>query len=111
MCWAAALYSGPNGPQHCRNRNAGVRLREVMEAVEDSVPHGSCILQNHSEVGRNCSACPVLAALARAHRRALEELDSITIEELARAVVPGETPTLGERGRSAPEPAHQPVGS
>jgi Rrf2 family protein len=102
---------GMNGGYALARPAREITLREVMEAVEDSVPHGSCILQNHSEVGRNCSACPVLAALARAHRQALEELDAITIEELARAVVPEETSALGERSRSAPEPAHQPVGS
>ena len=40
MCWAAALYSGPNGPQHCRNRNAGVRLRDAMAAVHRGAEKG-----------------------------------------------------------------------
>lgn len=33
LCWAAALYSGPNGPAHCANRNAGTRVKEYVAAI------------------------------------------------------------------------------
>ncbi|MEW5977461.1 MAG: hypothetical protein AB1898_16840 [Acidobacteriota bacterium] len=33
LCWAAALYSGPNGPGHCRHRNAGERVRDLSTAI------------------------------------------------------------------------------
>lgn len=102
---------GMNGGYALARPAPEITLREVMEAVEDSVPHGSCILQNHSELGRNCSACPVVATLARAHRRVLEELESMTIEDLARSVVPGEVFALGDGTVPAAEPAHQPVAS
>ena len=40
LCWAAALYSGPNGPESCRHRGAGVRLRDLMEAVHQGARKG-----------------------------------------------------------------------
>ena len=40
LCWAAALYSGPNGPQHCRHRGAGVRVRELMETIHRGASKG-----------------------------------------------------------------------
>ena len=33
FCWAAAQYSGPNGPRHCRGISAGVRVRRFLEAL------------------------------------------------------------------------------
>jgi hypothetical protein len=33
LCWAGALYSGPNGPNHCAHRSAGPRVRDYMEAI------------------------------------------------------------------------------
>jgi hypothetical protein len=33
LCWAAAQYSGPNGPRHCRNRSVGERLRDYCNAL------------------------------------------------------------------------------
>ncbi|MFC2076012.1 hypothetical protein ACFLT7_02900 [candidate division KSB1 bacterium] len=33
LCWAAALYPGPNGPAHCRNINAGERVRDLSLTV------------------------------------------------------------------------------
>lgn len=33
LCWAAAQYSGPNGPRHCRNRNVGERLRDYCNTL------------------------------------------------------------------------------
>ena len=33
LCWAGALYSGPNGPSHCAHRSAGIRVKEYMEAI------------------------------------------------------------------------------
>lgn len=40
FCWAAALYSGPNGPHHCENRNAGVRVRDYTEAIHRGAKKG-----------------------------------------------------------------------
>jgi hypothetical protein len=40
FCWAAALYSGPNGPSHCANRNAGVRVRDYVEAIHRGAQKG-----------------------------------------------------------------------
>ncbi|MEA1997422.1 MAG: hypothetical protein U9N45_07270 [Gemmatimonadota bacterium] len=33
LCWAAAQYSGPNGPRHCRNRTVGERLRDYCNTL------------------------------------------------------------------------------
>jgi Rrf2 family protein len=104
---------GLNGGYALARRANQISVREVMEAVEDSIAHGSCILQNQSEVGRNCSACPVLTVLAAGYRRTLEELDAITIEDLARAVVPAEMSTLRKRiaGATGPRDTQCPVGN
>lgn len=102
---------GMNGGYALARPPHQISVREVMEAVEDSLAHGSCILQNHSELGRNCSACPVLAALAAGHRRTLEELDAITIDDLARAVVPAGASPLRRGAVSTAERAHEPVAS
>jgi len=40
LCWAAALYSGANGPQHCRGRNAGVRVRDLMLTIQRGFEKG-----------------------------------------------------------------------
>ncbi len=40
FCWAAALYSGPNGPHHCEGRNAGVRVRDYTEAIHRGAQKG-----------------------------------------------------------------------
>ena len=40
LCWAAALYSGPNGPSHCEHRNVGVRMKEYMEAIHSGALNG-----------------------------------------------------------------------
>lgn len=34
LCWASGQYSGPNGPEFCRNRTTGVRLKALMEAMQ-----------------------------------------------------------------------------
>ncbi len=34
LCWASGQYSGPNGPESCRNRTTGVRLKALMEAMQ-----------------------------------------------------------------------------
>lgn len=33
LCWAGALYSGPNGPSHCEHRSPGLRVKEYMGAI------------------------------------------------------------------------------
>ncbi|MBT4497689.1 MAG: hypothetical protein HOC74_08205 [Gemmatimonadetes bacterium] len=40
LCWAAAQYSGPNGPRHCRNRTAGERVRDLVDAVHRGASEG-----------------------------------------------------------------------
>jgi hypothetical protein len=40
LCWAAAQYSGPNGPRHCRNRTAGERVRDLVNAVHRGAVEG-----------------------------------------------------------------------
>ena len=40
LCWAASLYPGPNGPRHCMNRNAGVRVRDLSAAVHRGAVKG-----------------------------------------------------------------------
>jgi hypothetical protein len=32
FCWADWLYSGPNGPDHCKNRDTGERVRGLIDA-------------------------------------------------------------------------------
>lgn len=33
LCWGDQIYSGPNGPDHCRGRNAGERVASIVEAL------------------------------------------------------------------------------
>lgn len=40
LCWAAALYSGPNGPRHCEGRSAGIRVKELTEAIHRGAEKG-----------------------------------------------------------------------
>jgi hypothetical protein len=40
LCWGAALYSGANGPRHCSGRNAGVRVRDLMLAIQRGFEKG-----------------------------------------------------------------------
>ena len=40
LCWAAAQYSGPNGPSHCRGRNVGERLRDYCLALHQGAKDG-----------------------------------------------------------------------
>ena len=40
LCWAAALYPGPNGPRHCRNLTAGERVRDLSLAVHRGAEQG-----------------------------------------------------------------------
>ncbi|MBI5083398.1 MAG: hypothetical protein HZB13_02220 [Acidobacteria bacterium] len=34
LCWASGQYSGPNGPEFCRNRTTGIRLKALLEAMQ-----------------------------------------------------------------------------
>lgn len=40
LCWASALYSGPNGPRHCEGRGVGVRVKELAEAIHHGAEKG-----------------------------------------------------------------------
>ena len=40
LCWSASLYTGPNGPSHCANRNMGIRVKEYMEAIHRGAQKG-----------------------------------------------------------------------
>ncbi len=64
-----------------------ITVRQVIEAVEGPVNLAPCI---RSQTERDCVACPVLTVMRRAYRRMLEELDAMTIEELAGSVFPRE---------------------
>ncbi|PYT28008.1 MAG: hypothetical protein DMG57_16550 [Acidobacteria bacterium] len=41
LCWADQQYSGPNGPAHCKRRNVGERVRDLMEAMHRGAELGS----------------------------------------------------------------------
>ena len=34
LCWGDWIYSGPNGPDHCRSRNTGERVASLVEALK-----------------------------------------------------------------------------
>jgi hypothetical protein len=40
LCWSAALYSGPNGPAFCHDRNVGERARGLLEAIHRGFEKG-----------------------------------------------------------------------
>ncbi|WP_321474714.1 hypothetical protein [uncultured Paludibaculum sp.] len=40
LCWGAALYSGPNGPQHCRRRGAGERVHDLTASIHRGALQG-----------------------------------------------------------------------
>ena len=40
FCWAAALYSGSNGPRHCASRSAGIRFRDFALAIQRGAEKG-----------------------------------------------------------------------
>ncbi len=63
-----------------------ITVRQVIEVVEGPVNLAPCILGSQTE--RDCVACPVLTVMRKAYHRMLEELDAMTIEELARSVFP-----------------------
>ncbi len=35
LCWSTGLYSGANGPAHCRNRSMAERIRGFLDALQD----------------------------------------------------------------------------
>jgi hypothetical protein len=40
ICWLQALYPGPNGPAHCRDRDPGQRVAGLIEAVDRGARKG-----------------------------------------------------------------------
>jgi hypothetical protein len=38
FCWADWLYAGPNGPEHCRHRDVGQRVRGLIDAFRAAAP-------------------------------------------------------------------------
>jgi hypothetical protein len=40
LCWLRALYPGPNGPAYCRGRDAGERVRGLIEAMDRGARKG-----------------------------------------------------------------------
>jgi hypothetical protein len=40
LCWLTALYPGANGPASCRHRDAGLRVRGLMEAMDRGARKG-----------------------------------------------------------------------
>jgi len=68
-----------------------ITVREVMEAVDGRFPETICLF--HDQTDSHCPACPVITVVDRAYRRMLEELDGMTIEELAPSLFAGTTLT------------------
>jgi hypothetical protein len=52
LCWENGLYSGRNGPEHCRNVPMGERMRRFFLAIKDGWREGGCdipvVAQPHS---------------------------------------------------------------
>ena len=40
LCWAGALYTGPNGPAHCRDRDPGRRVADLLETLHRGAEQG-----------------------------------------------------------------------
>jgi hypothetical protein len=40
ICWATSQYAGPNGPGHCKNHDAGDRVRAISEAIHRGAKKG-----------------------------------------------------------------------
>ena len=40
LCWAEGQYSGPNGPERCRTRGTGRRVRDLAEALHNGAVQG-----------------------------------------------------------------------
>jgi hypothetical protein len=40
LCWADQQYSGPNGPAHCKGRNVGERVRDLMDSMHRGAAKG-----------------------------------------------------------------------
>ncbi|GAG23517.1 unnamed protein product, partial [marine sediment metagenome] len=40
LCWAAAQYPGPNGPQHCRSISTAQRVRTLCETIHQGARQG-----------------------------------------------------------------------
>jgi len=63
-----------------------ISVRQVIEAVEGP-PNGTpCVFISQTE--RDCVACPVVTVMREAYHRMLEDLDAMSIEELARSISP-----------------------
>jgi hypothetical protein len=45
LCWSDSLYPGPNGPDHCRSIDPGVRVRVLMEAIDRGARKGGGPIQ------------------------------------------------------------------
>ena len=40
LCWAGALYTGPNGPAHCRDKDPGRRVADLANALHRGAEQG-----------------------------------------------------------------------
>lgn len=40
LCWAGALYTGPNGPAHCRDKDPGRRVADLATALHRGAEQG-----------------------------------------------------------------------
>ena len=47
LCWAAAQYSGPNGPRHCQGLTAGERVLNVVGALHRGAAAGGGEVEVH----------------------------------------------------------------
>jgi len=63
-----------------------ITVREVIEAIEGPFPssRACCFFRNQTD--RDCPHCPVMGVMNRSYQQALQELDTVTIEQLSESV-------------------------
>ncbi len=80
-----------------------ISVREVIEAIEGPFPFPRPCCVFRTQTDRDCPDCPVMVVMERAYEQVLEELDAMTIEELAESVLRWRAPR--PEGEAAPAPA------
>ena len=56
LCWAEALYTGKNGPAHCSHINAGERIRNLCNTIQEGAQQGGgdmSVVFAHANLWRN----------------------------------------------------------
>jgi len=57
-CWSDWLYTGPNGPDHCKNETTGQRIEHLLNALQAGAAKAECKLDvylSHSQGNSNFS--------------------------------------------------------